>query len=99
MRDARLGRPPPYGVALISSRGGLAAALQVLGGLPSRYAGALVVLQHTEPTAPSRLATALSQHTALNVRDGHDGAPLCGGRLGPPPRASTRWSPRPVDSR
>lgn len=78
MRDVRLGRPP-YAVALISSRGGLAATLQVLGGLPSRFAGALVVLQHSEPTGPSRLATALSPHTALNVRDGHDGAPLCGG--------------------
>jgi CheB methylesterase len=60
-------------VGLVASIGGLDAISQVLATLPASYPGAIVVLQHTTPTHPNRLADILSRWTALKVTLAQDG--------------------------
>ena len=66
-------------VALVCSTGGLDALTQVLEPLPADLPAAVLVLQHTSPEHPSRLADILDKRTALRVLPADDGASLVPG--------------------
>ncbi len=67
-------------VALVCSSGGLDGLSQVLGALPPDFAAAVIVAQHVDPTAQSKLAAILDRRSALAVEAATDGAALCPGR-------------------
>jgi two-component system chemotaxis response regulator CheB len=79
-------RPGLWVVGLVASIGGLDAISQVLAALSAGYPGAIVVLQHTPPTHPSRLAEILGRRTALKVSSAQDGDRLepGGAQVAPP---------------
>jgi two-component system, chemotaxis family, protein-glutamate methylesterase/glutaminase len=63
-------------VALVTSAGGLDALTQVLQPLPAELPAAVLVVQHLQPDAPSRLVSILDQRTALTVRPAGNGDQL-----------------------
>lgn len=65
--------PPRTVVAIGASLGGIAALRRVLGGLPADFPAAVLVVQHADPRAPSRLAGALAAATPLQVRAAAEG--------------------------
>ncbi len=66
-------------VALVASAGGLAAFAAVLSHLPRDFGGAVVIVQHLEPTRPSLLASILGQSSGLPIREARQGDRLCPG--------------------
>jgi two-component system, chemotaxis family, protein-glutamate methylesterase/glutaminase len=68
-------------IALVCSAGGLDALAQVLGPLPADFPGALLVLQHIDPTAQSSLTAILGRRTALAVADAVEGTELSPGHV------------------
>ena len=75
-------------VALAASAGGLRALSQVLGGLPTGFPAALVVVQHLDPHHPSHLAEILNHRTPLHVKEAEEGDRLSHGvvQIAPPDR-------------
>ncbi len=71
--------PPRTVVAIGASLGGIAALRQVLGGLPAGLPAAVLVVQHSNTTSPSRLAAVLASATPLQVRAAAEGERLCEG--------------------
>lgn len=55
-------------VAIATSAGGLSALSTVLGGLPSDFPTAIVVVQHLDPRHRSLMADILSRRTPLTVQ-------------------------------
>ncbi len=60
-------------VAMVASAGGLAALAAVLSHLPRDFGGAVVIVQHLEPTRPSLLAPILGQSSGLPIREARQG--------------------------
>jgi two-component system, chemotaxis family, protein-glutamate methylesterase/glutaminase len=65
--------PPRTVVAVGASLGGIAALREVLGGLPASFPAAVLVVQHLDPRAVSRLAAVLAPSTALRVAAAAEG--------------------------
>ncbi|HEU4457193.1 MAG TPA: chemotaxis protein CheB [Longimicrobium sp.] len=65
--------PPRTVVAIGASLGGIAALRRVLGALPAHFPAAVLVVQHVDPRAPSRLAGVLASATPLPVRAATEG--------------------------
>ncbi|MBE9068393.1 chemotaxis protein CheB [Leptolyngbya cf. ectocarpi LEGE 11479] len=55
-------------IAIATSAGGLSALSTVLGGLPSDFPAAIVVVQHLDPRHRSLMADILSRRTPLTVK-------------------------------
>ena len=68
-------------IALVCSTGGLDALTHVLGGLPADFPGAVLVLQHTQPDAPSSLPAILARRSRLVVKEATEGAVLAPGHV------------------
>ena len=68
-------------VALVCSRGGLDALSVVIGGLPADFPGAVIVLRHQSPDAPSPLAHILASRGALPVSIAENHQPLVPGTV------------------
>ncbi len=68
-------------VAIATSAGGLHALETVLGAMPADCALPIVVVQHLEPSRKSLLASILSRHTLLTVREVVDGEVLAAGTV------------------
>jgi len=66
-------------VAVASSAGGMTALMRILSQLPSDFAIPMVVVQHLDPHHRSLLATILSRHTGLTVKEAQEGDRLHGG--------------------
>lgn len=75
-------------VAVGSSADGFRALGAIVRALPADFGGAVVIVQHQSPRAPSRLAALLALETPLLVREAVDGEPVWAGRvyLAPPDR-------------
>ncbi len=75
-------------VAIGASAGGLKALMRLLSALPADFPAAIVVVQHLDPRHSSLMASILSRHTALMVREAHDGDHVQGGAvfIAPPNR-------------
>jgi two-component system response regulator WspF len=61
-------------VAIGASTGGPQALAQLCGSLPADFAGALIVVQHIEPSFASTLVDSLAQQTSLHVCAAVEGA-------------------------
>ncbi len=61
-------------VGLGASAGGLAPLTQLIAALPPRPGLALVVIQHLDPHAESRLSALLQPHTSMRVEEAVHGA-------------------------
>ncbi|HST80406.1 MAG TPA: chemotaxis protein CheB [Kineosporiaceae bacterium] len=68
-------------IALVCSTGGLDALTRVLGPLPADFPGALLVLQHIDPTAHSGLTAIMGRRTALSVLEAAEGIKLKPGQV------------------
>jgi two-component system chemotaxis response regulator CheB len=68
-------------VVLACSSGGLDAVSRVLRPLPAKFGGAIVVIQHLAPHAPSFLPEILASRTVLPVASATDGVHLCPGHV------------------
>jgi osmotically-inducible protein OsmY len=81
-----IGGERPIIVAMGSSADGVNALSRIMGGLPSDYPGAVMIVQHLSPRRPSLLAAILSRRTKLTVKEAVHGEPLRAGRvyLAPP---------------
>jgi two-component system, chemotaxis family, protein-glutamate methylesterase/glutaminase len=63
-------------VAIAASAGGIAALKRIIQGLPADFPAAVLVEQHLDPTAHSRLAHILQRHAAVAVVEATEGAML-----------------------
>ena len=68
-------------VVLACSSGGLDAVSRVLGPLPAGFGGAVVVIQHLSPQAPSSLPEILASRTVLPVASAADDVHLTPGHV------------------
>src|SRR3954447_22241431 len=68
-------------LALVASAGGLAAASEVLGALPSDLDAAVVILIHQQPDRSSHIAEILARHSPLPVALAEHDAPLAPARV------------------
>lgn len=68
-------------MALVCSAGGLDAVTRVLHPLAADFPGAVLVLQHVTPDAPSWLADILSRRSAMPVVEAGDGMALAPGTV------------------
>lgn len=83
--------PAQVVVALAASAGGIDAVRGILGGLSSRLAAAVVVVQHRTAQTPGMLARVLARATRLRVVEATEGALLREGTVyvAPPDRHMT----------
>jgi two-component system CheB/CheR fusion protein len=63
-------------VGIGASAGGLDAFTQLLGPIPPELEMAFVLIQHLDPTHPSRLVEALARKTRMPVHEIEDGMPI-----------------------
>lgn len=68
-------------VVMAASAGGIEALQEVLGGLPTGLAAAVLVVLHMPPTGGRALPRILARSTALPVTSAVDGEPLVPGRV------------------
>jgi two-component system, chemotaxis family, protein-glutamate methylesterase/glutaminase len=68
-------------VAIAASAGGLKALSHVLSALPTRFAPAIVVVQHLDPRHRSLMASILGRRTTLPVKEAEDGEKLTPGTV------------------
>ena len=75
-------------VAMVSSAGGLAAVRHILEQLPGDFPASIVIVQHLDPRHRSLMASILSHHTQLAVKEAEEGDRLIPGHalLAPPDR-------------
>jgi two-component system, chemotaxis family, protein-glutamate methylesterase/glutaminase len=60
-------------VAIAASADGLKALIEILSSLPSDFPAAIAIVKHISPDYRSFLASILSRHTCLKVKDAEDG--------------------------
>ena len=61
-------------VAVASSAGGLNALKILLSGIPDKFPGAFVIVQHLAPSRPSQMVDILKNKTGLIVKEASQGA-------------------------
>lgn len=67
----------PYQLIIIgASAGGIEAFINLVGTLPADFPAPLVVVQHLDPSRPSKLGDILERHTSLRVVTVEDTVPL-----------------------
>ena len=63
-------------VAVAASAGGLKAISTILSGLPEDFPVSIVVVQHLDPSHPSKMSEILARHTSLRVNEARSGERL-----------------------
>jgi two-component system chemotaxis response regulator CheB len=63
-------------VALAASAGGLGAISTILSGLPEDFPVSILVVQHLDPSHPSKMSEILARYTTLRVSEAREGERL-----------------------